>query len=1385
MFFGLSALKEIGCFDEELESCTDRDLMVRFLAKHSAGNVVVIPEVLVTHHAGAGTVTYDRGKKTAGLDRFFAKHISLFTSHTLDRSLARTRQFFGYDNAAMVWKMFRMREEILHEEKIVVGVAVHNDKKTIRRCLESIVAQKDTNRNVWILINDDCSEDGWQAECQDILNRDRTLCLSVRNRNAAKTRNSLIAFAQNVLGQTFCLARLDADDELAGPHVLADAERIFESSGADAIIGSNKVRQGGVVLDRVNVATHKLAEGGYLLNRIKDMCMGMVEAEIPSCNLILGANCLSVRYPDRPSAEDHFLAVRLLIDKDVRVATAPELTYCIYSLDGSATSRNKGDDSYAVARQQLFVEARKLWAERILDSLWRNDLEYLGYGKNGIVFHDERTVYKVLMNKLPKPKMSHKTTYPAAEYIDIDGTRIMTYPYEQSEPVEEISEADAIDFLSDCWASKTLYLDCKKENFVRVDEHLKLIDFEHATPYSNLLFVNLCARMFLYARHGRRADILKLQRSALNNFRLPELEGLQDFMVGLFEHILNMESEGLHASARLHGLDYERYAIGELPNLETLFFERLRECRHMRDIRVEDDGMVAVGFAPIRKSEDRVSLLIRTCAMDAGTIEQNILHIVRQLSSPRTFTEVVVAIDCKQSDFLRQYTADCDLRKVISIVESLEERGVVDRHIMYDEAETRRLNKEWFGIECDATHSAKGNVNTPSLYSFEQCDADYILQMDSDVMIGRLDPDHDFLCDMIGQLKANDNVLSVGFNIYNRQDNEYYGFSNGGFVPEVRLGLIDKRRLMEHRPYPNELTGNGKLKLSWYRSVESLQKSCSWLCSIRGGDHRTFYVHPQNYRKTRAYSWLNILDRVEQGELPEMQYGKFDCEGSFIDWCGPKRYEDVVVVACFSDVAPRDFIRFWKSLRSQTYQKFGVLLYDNCSSNGTGELIGHIVDEIAGRVTFVKGRSRMTQLQCEHIAIRDYCGNPRSVIVRTDICGAFVGRDAIKQILEKYVFLGADVVCGRTLLADSLTPVLPNVNFAYPRETPAEAWGGLVSFRKYHFDSIPLKHLKHDDKEKLSENQWFESHATLAMMVPILEMSKSPWQMDSVDFFKESAHDEGPDVHHCAEEICAMPPVENSAVFIGRKRFWPTMEKIEIDITYACNLHCTGCNRSCDAVRTTERMSVADIANFIGQSKEAGIKWKLINILGGEPTLHPDFVEIMSMLQHDYADAFSPTTQIQVVSNGIEARSRKLCDDIEAQLPNVRIDRNSYKSSKEIDYFTPFADAPQDDPTFDGADYTSACWAAQYCGIGLNSHGYYGCAVCASIDRLTGGGNEAKRLTDLTDEAIGKQYDKFCRLCGNFKHYTQNSGDFTPRCEKAPMRNVVSKSWEEIYAKWK
>ena len=102
IFILYSIIKAIGGFDESLPSCTDRDLMIRFLDYYNDQkekySLIVIESPLVVYHAHSGyRVTTDSIKKKIGLDIFYKKYKERFSEADFKKSIERAQKYFRYE----------------------------------------------------------------------------------------------------------------------------------------------------------------------------------------------------------------------------------------------------------------------------------------------------------------------------------------------------------------------------------------------------------------------------------------------------------------------------------------------------------------------------------------------------------------------------------------------------------------------------------------------------------------------------------------------------------------------------------------------------------------------------------------------------------------------------------------------------------------------------------------------------------------------------------------------------------------------------------------------------------------------------------------------------------------------------------------------------------------------------------------------------------------------------------------------------------------------------------------------------------------------------------------------------------------------------------------
>jgi len=249
--------------------------------------------------------------------------------------------------------------------------------------------------------------------------------------------------------------------------------------------------------------------------------------------------------------------------------------------------------------------------------------------------------------------------------------------------------------------------------------------------------------------------------------------------------------------------------------------------------------------------------------------------------------------------------------------------------------------------------------------------------------------------------------------------------------------------------------------------------------------------------------------------------------------------------------------------------------------------------------------------------------------------------------------------------------------------------------------------------------------------------------------------------------------VQKSVTMFLGMQYRPSTELIEIDITYQCNLRCLNCNRSSTQAPDSVHMPVNMIEKFVDDSLNQNKVWRRIRILGGEPTLHPKFSQIIQMLLQ-YKKAF-PDCKIEVVSNGFSKRTVRILDELSS---DITIE-NSFKSSTIQPSFGPFNKAPQDQVVNQFVNYSNGCDIMQSCGVGLTPQGYYPCAVAGGIDRVLGisnGRNEIPAENDSMEDLS----ERLCKLCGRFEdgHYVPPK--LRPKLEEA----IISPSWKHIYDSW-
>lgn len=224
-----------------------------------------------------------------------------------------------------------------------------------------------------------------------------------------------------------------------------------------------------------------------------------------------------------------------------------------------------------------------------------------------------------------------------------------------------------------------------------------------------------------------------------------------------------------------------------------------------------------------------------------------------------------------------------------------------------------------------------------------------------------------------------------------------------------------------------------------------------------------------------------------------------------------------------------------------------------------------------------------------------------------------------------------------------------------------------------------------------------------------------------------------------------------------------------IALTYACNLRCQNCDESSAQAPADTQMSVEQIQRVVDEWTAADYHWDLMEIAGGEPTVHPDFLEIIGILR-EYRNRHSPHTRIKVLTNGAGEKVQQIA----AQVPGDIEVENSSKGGKrqsELRHST-FNLTPGEVAGYGNVDYTNACEYTYRCGTGLGPTGYYHCPVAAGMDRIFEWNIGRQSLPSESDDMLDLA-ERFCSKCGYFLKQQEYKKPLT--------KQLTSPVWQQAY----
>jgi hypothetical protein len=235
-------------------------------------------------------------------------------------------------------------------------------------------------------------------------------------------------------------------------------------------------------------------------------------------------------------------------------------------------------------------------------------------------------------------------------------------------------------------------------------------------------------------------------------------------------------------------------------------------------------------------------------------------------------------------------------------------------------------------------------------------------------------------------------------------------------------------------------------------------------------------------------------------------------------------------------------------------------------------------------------------------------------------------------------------------------------------------------------------------------------------------------------------------------------------------RYRPSKDIVELNLIAACNLRCVNCECSCAQAPSYEHISLDQVERFVKESIEMRWNWKRIKLFGGEPTLHPNIFEVLTILEK--YKIFNTGCEFELLTNGMGEDVNRVL----SKMPSWIIIVNSTKDGlyEKLRWFESYNIAPADLFMYKVADFTKGCRRIEICGICLTKNGYYPCGPGAHVDRIFGFDIGIKTLEKVKSSTMKDQLKQLCKYCGLYKEPPDRI------CEEK-----ISDSWRKAYKIYK
>lgn len=205
--------------------------------------------------------------------------------------------------------------------------------------------------------------------------------------------------------------------------------------------------------------------------------------------------------------------------------------------------------------------------------------------------------------------------------------------------------------------------------------------------------------------------------------------------------------------------------------------------------------------------------------------------------------------------------------------------------------------------------------------------------------------------------------------------------------------------------------------------------------------------------------------------------------------------------------------------------------------------------------------------------------------------------------------------------------------------------------------------------------------------------------------------------------------------------------KLELHLTYRCDLACLACNRACfyTGARKAPDLTIEDTECFIQDCEPLICQFNEIFILGGEPTLNVHFLSIVGLLQR--LRKSNPDLQLVVLSNGYSELAQSLVGQVQAAgWASAQLSKPGGSTAGHLQKTVFMC------PSDFGLHRTGPCewhsWNGK-CGISVDSRGYTICPGGGMICDILGLDARRSKLADILNRDIVQHLtDVLCRNCG-------------------------------------